>query len=242
LPLLIEEIRRALNPARRRVFEARFKRIVEAHQRLRNAALEDARIGWNLSPISVPRMVSELAHKIADRDWAMVSGYQFTGQWQRRLLNFSAHYRYNGDSGAFGIGYDSPAAVGAALAHRGHGRLPVAIVGDGDFNFVGAVALRTAVEEKIPLLMLVHNNGAHHAEVMIVERTCGVRGRGADQAHIGTRFPGPPIDYAAVAKGYGAYAEGPIHDPADLGPAIERALARVNEGQPALIDVVSQPR
>ena len=38
------------------------------------------------------------------------------------------------------------------------------------------------------------------------------------------------------------YAEGPIENPKDLGPAIRRALAVVKKGEPALIDVVSQGR
>jgi len=38
------------------------------------------------------------------------------------------------------------------------------------------------------------------------------------------------------------FAQGPIDNPADLGPAITRALAVVKRGEPALIDVVSQPR
>jgi len=52
----------------------------------------------------------------------------------------------------------------------------------------------------------------------------------------------PDIDYASIAKGYGLYAEGPITDPKDLAPAIRRAIARVKAGEPALLDVVTQPR
>ena len=38
------------------------------------------------------------------------------------------------------------------------------------------------------------------------------------------------------------YSEGPISDPKDLGPAIKRSIERVKAGEPALIDVVTQPR
>jgi hypothetical protein len=38
------------------------------------------------------------------------------------------------------------------------------------------------------------------------------------------------------------WAEGPISEPADLGPAIARAMAQVKSGKPALIDVLTQPR
>jgi acetolactate synthase-1/2/3 large subunit len=52
----------------------------------------------------------------------------------------------------------------------------------------------------------------------------------------------PNIDYATVARGFGVHGEGPITDPNELGPAIRRALAVVRRGEPALIDVVTDPR
>ena len=52
----------------------------------------------------------------------------------------------------------------------------------------------------------------------------------------------PNIDYSKMAQSMGWYGEGPITDPKDLGPAIKRALAAVKRGEPALVDVVTQPR
>ena len=66
--------------------------------------------------------------------------------------------------------------------------------------------------------------------------------RGIENGDIGTALVSPDIDYASIAKGYGLYAEGPITDPKDLGPAIRRAIERVKAGEPALLDVVTQPR
>jgi len=66
--------------------------------------------------------------------------------------------------------------------------------------------------------------------------------RGIDRAYIGTTIEDPNIDYAKLAQSMGWFAEGPITDPKDLGPAIKRALAAVKHGEPALVDVVSQPR
>ena len=115
-------------------------------------------------------------------------------------------------------------------------------MGDGDFNFVGAGALWTAAHHKIPLLLVIHNNRAYHAEVMLVQRTAARRGRGNDNVDIGNVIRDPAPDYAKIAQGFGVYAEGPIADPAALAPAFERALARVRAGEPALVDVISQPR
>ena len=68
------------------------------------------------------------------------------------------------------------------------------------------------------------------------------RNRGAKNAHIGTTLSQPNIDYAQMARSYGMYAEGPIENPKDLAPALTRAIARVKKGEPALIDIVTQPR
>ena len=241
LPSLLGEVRNLVTPTRRRVLDERGARVATAHREARATAVREARFGWSSSPVSVPRMIAELNAQVKTDDWAIVSGRQFTGRWQRLLMNHDAHYRYNGDSGGFGIGYDTPAAVGGALAHSEHGRLSIAIVGDGDLNF-GPGVLWTAVHHQIPLLLIVHNNRAYHAEVMIVQRMCGTRGRGADKAHIGSEITDPNISYAKMAEAYGMYNEGPIESPGDLTPALRRALERVRAGEPALIDVVSQPR
>jgi thiamine pyrophosphate-dependent acetolactate synthase large subunit-like protein len=241
LPALIEEIRRQTTSDRRSVFEARGAQVAAAHRDIHLARLRDARYGWNSSPVSVPRLIAELGVQIADDDWAIVSGHQFTGDWQRQLLNHDKFHRYNGDCGGFGIGYDTPASVGAALAHARAGRLSIGIVGDGDLNYSPGV-LWTAAHHRIPVLLVVHNNRAYHAQVMIVQRMCGARGRGNANAHIGNVIANPNISYAQMARAYGMHSEGPIEDPAELAGAYRRALAKVRAGEPALVDVVSQPR
>jgi len=77
---------------------------------------------------------------------------------------------------------------------------------------------------------------------MIVQRMCASRGRGTDRAQIGTTINNPDVDYKKIANGYGLYAEGPVSNPNELAPALQRALARVRAGEPALVDVVSQAR
>ena len=52
----------------------------------------------------------------------------------------------------------------------------------------------------------------------------------------------PNIDYSMMAKAYGMYGAGPISNPNDLGPAIKKAIEVVKKGEPALLDVITQPR
>jgi benzoylformate decarboxylase/acetolactate synthase-1/2/3 large subunit len=63
-----------------------------------------------------------------------------------------------------------------------------------------------------------------------------------DTAKIGTVIEDPNIDFAGLARAQGVWAEGPITDPAAIGPALQRAMAVIKKGEPALIDVVSQGR
>jgi acetolactate synthase I/II/III large subunit len=88
----------------------------------------------------------------------------------------------------------------------------------------------------------MHNNRAYHQEYMYVQAMANRHARGITNAHIGTTLTDPNIDFATVAKGFGVYGEGPITDPKDLGPALERAVAVVKRGEPALVDVVTEPR
>jgi thiamine pyrophosphate-dependent acetolactate synthase large subunit-like protein len=88
----------------------------------------------------------------------------------------------------------------------------------------------------------MHNNRAYHQEVMHIQRMANRRQRGITSAHIGTTITDPNIDYALLARSMGLYAEGPITNPKELGPALRRAIARVERGETALLDVVTQPR
>jgi acetolactate synthase I/II/III large subunit len=241
LPLLIEEVKRQLTPDRTRVLRERGAKLADAHRAARMNAMEAAAFGWDSSPVSLARLCGELWDQIKTEDWSLVSWQGFISGWPGRLWNFDKHYRYIGGQGAGAMGYGAPAAVGAALANRAHGRLSINIQTDGDLNYAPGV-LWTACHHKIPLLTVMHNNRAYHQEVMFVQQMASERNRGADRAHIGTTLREPNIDYAKMAQAYGMYGEGPIENPKDLGPALKRALDRVKRGEPAMLDVVTQPR
>ncbi len=241
LPYLIEAVRRLTTSARRSVFKARGAQLARDHQQTLEQSRAAAAVGWDIQPISTARMCAELYEQIRNEDWALCNGTVFQNWWPQQLWTATQHHQYIGDSGAYGLGYLPGATVGAALAHRQHGRLAVAIGGDGDLMFAPG-ALWTAAHHRIPLLYLVHNNRAYHQEIMFVQMMANKRNRGIDRAAIGNAITDPNIDFAKFANGLGVYAEGPITDPQDLGPALKRAIAVVKRGEPALVDVVSQGR
>ncbi len=241
LPALIEEIKKELTPDHKRALAERGAKLAEAHKKAWDRQIEDAQYGWDSSPVSLGRLCAELWPLIKNDDWSLVSWQGFISNWPNRLWRFDKHYQYIGGQGAGGMGYGAPAAVGAALANRKHGRLSVSIQTDGDLNYAPGV-LWTAAHHRVPLLTIMHNNRGYHQEVMFVEEQAALHNRGGDRSHIGTKLWDPNIDYAKMAQAYGMHGEGPITNPDDLVPALKRGLEIVKKGEPAMIDVVTQPR
>jgi len=242
LPSLIEAIKRLITDDRRRALDDRGKQLAADRQGLLDQARTAATYGWDASPISTARLSAELWAQIQDKDWSLVSDVApGMSNWPLRLWAFEKHYHFIGGAGGYGVGYGAPAAVGAALANRKYGRLSVNIQCDGDLMYAPGV-LWTAAHHRIPILNVMHNNRAYHQEVMHLQRMGNRHNRGVTRAGIGTTITEPNIDFAKLAQSMGVHAEGPITDPADLGPAIQRAIAVVVRGEPALVDVVTQPR
>jgi thiamine pyrophosphate-dependent acetolactate synthase large subunit-like protein len=241
VPYLIEAVGMEITPAIKTRLATRGQKLADNHARQYEAAKRGAAAGWDASPITTARLSMELWEQIKDDDFAagaITNGLSF---WPFALWDFNKNYQHIGGQGGGGLGYASPASVGAALANKHNGRLNVAVVGDGDYNMAPGV-MWTAAQQQLPMLMIVHNNGGYYQEFMHLERMAGQRSRGTDNGSWGCTFDHPTPLYAKLAQGYGAYAEGPISDPKDLGPAIKRALAVVKKGEPAFLDVVSQPR
>src|SRR5215472_9134194 len=240
LALLIEAVKRLIDPSRKSAYDTRGKKLAVAHQAMVEQTKSDATLGWDASPITTARMCAEVYVQIKDEDWSMV-GTSIRLSWPHRLWNFDKPYRWNGVSGGAGVGYNLPASLGAALANKQHGRLTVSFGGDGDFMFAPGT-LWTAAHHRIPMLYIVQNNRAYHQEYMYLTAMAARRSRGIENAHIGTTLTDPNIDFATVARGFGVHGEGPVTNPNNLAPALKRAIAAVKSGQPALVDVVTDPR
>jgi acetolactate synthase-1/2/3 large subunit len=144
--------------------------------------------------------------------------------WVHRYYEFSAYpSQLAPRSGS--MGYGVPAAVGAKAVHPD--RTVVCLAGDGDFLMTGQ-ELATAVQEELPVVFLVVNNGMY----------------GTIRMHQERRYPGRPYatdlvnpDFAAYAEAFGAHGAVVERDD-EVGPALEAALAC---GRPAVVELRVDP-
>ena len=220
--------------------EGRRKELGEKQKSRRAKWLADARAKASHSAISTAWLALELGEVIGKEDWVLVNGN--SNGWARRLWDFTKPNQHLGASGGAGVGYGASAAIGAALALKGSGKLAVDIQSDGDLLMTSS-SLWTAAKHRIPLLMVMHNNQSYYNSEEHGIEVAKFRKRPVENAGIGTHVDDPAVDYAKMAQSFGLYAEGPISRTADLRPALERAMKYVKEKQlPALVDVISEPR
>jgi thiamine pyrophosphate-dependent acetolactate synthase large subunit-like protein len=147
---------------------------------------------------------------------------------------------YLGSDGGGGVGGGPGISVGAALALKSSGRLAVAVCGDGDF-MMGCTALWTAAHYKIPLLIVVANNRSFFNDELHQERVARMRNRPVENRWVGQRISEPDIDIAAIARAQGAQGFGPITAASDLAATFAKAIAAVDAGSVAVVDVRVEP-
>lgn len=242
VPSLVELVRERLpgDTMSVSIRQARREHLAEKHRSLRAQWWVQADSSRAESPVSLAHMAAEVWRVIQNEDWVLA--YHTHNPWPFRLWDIDQPYRYASSSGGAGVGYGIGGAIGVALAHRGTGRVCVDLQADGDLLY-NTAALWTLAHHRLPLLIVMHNNRSYYNSEEHAERMARMRGRPVERKGIGTHIVDPAVDFAQVARGFGLWAEGPIEDPSQLRPALERALQVVKrEGRAALVDVVTQPR
>ena len=167
----------------------------------------------------------------------------FTGLargWPIELFPFRDPLAYMGKDGGGGIGSGPGISVGAALALSRMGRLPVAVLGDGDFA-MGTSALWSAAHHKIPLLVILNNNRSYFNDELHQETVAVTRGREKANRWIGQRMSDPEVEFATLVKGYGCIGLGPIKTVAELGPALAEGVKALRDGKVCVIDCWVDP-
>jgi thiamine pyrophosphate-dependent acetolactate synthase large subunit-like protein len=156
--------------------------------------------------------------------------------WNGAWWPFRHPLDFLGGDGGGGLGAGPGVTVGAALALKGTGRMAIGICGDGDF-LMGVTALWTATHYRIPLLIVVANNRSFYNDEVHQERVARMRNRPVENKWIGQRIADPDIDIAALARAQGAHGFGPVEDARRLEPMLAEAVAAVEAGGVAVVDV-----
>lgn len=237
LPLLVEKCKEKLsrNESLKEEIKRRYEILSSRHFKIRDKWKEDARNDWDLKPMTLSRLASEIWEVIKDEDWVLTANT--LRKWTRKLWEWDKPYRHTGES--LGTGTQINISLGVALAYKGTDKLVVDIQPDGDLLF-NLSALWIASHYKIPMLIVMHNNRAYldiwDHQITIAKQ----RGNSIERANIGAEIDKPAVDFAKIAKSFGWYAEGPIEDGSNVQDALKRAIRVIKkEGRPALIDTVT---
>lgn len=187
--------------------------------------------------ITVDHMADALRRAVGERTFSLT---HVSLSWNGASWPLRHPLDYLGSDGGGGVGGGPGISVGAALALKGSGRLPVAVCGDGDF-LMGVTSLWTAVHYHIPLLIVVANNRSFFNDELHQERVARMRNRPVENRWIGQRISEPDIDLASMARAQGAQGFGPVENIADLARIFEQAIAAVEAGAVAVVDVRVEP-
>jgi acetolactate synthase I/II/III large subunit len=213
----LSELLRACGPAEPDRYEQGVKRVLEAN---RHGSFESEDSIADSVPIPAQRLVAELSRRLPAN--AVVT----CDAGENRL--FMAHHYRTGSANGFiqaggigGMGYAIPAAMGAKLAEPE--RLCVAVCGDGGFS-MAMNGLMTSVEKRIPIAVVVMNNG-------MLGWVAHDNGEGID-----TGFR--DFDHAEIARALGC--DGYVaRTPHELASSLDAAVARPNST--SVIDVRISP-
>jgi acetolactate synthase I/II/III large subunit len=182
--------------------EARRRELTDIHNKLREGWAEQARREADARPVSLATMSSIIWDEVKNSDPVLA----FTGfnDWPLRLWDLTEPYQHFGPSGGAGVGYGIGGAIGVALANKDSNRLSISLQPDGDLLYATS-ALWTAAHDRLPLLMVMHNNRSYFNSEEHARRMAESRGRPMERSGIGVQIADPNVDFASIAKGFGIW-------------------------------------
>lgn len=174
-------------------------------------------------------LIMEQLRTLLPRDAILANGAGNYATWAHRYFRYDpAGIQLAPTSGA--MGYGVPAAIAAQAACPD--RMVVALAGDGCFMMTGQ-ELATAVQHRLPVIILIVNNGMYGTIRMHQERNYPGR-------VIGTDLQNP--DFPALAQAYGA-AGYRVRESAEFAPVFTAATAQAQETRlPAVIEIILDPQ
>jgi thiamine pyrophosphate-dependent acetolactate synthase large subunit-like protein len=209
----------------------RLEKVREASSGLRQAYLESARAEWDASELTWPRLLLTL-DQLLDTDAVIVEELG-SEDWVLRSFPFADGKKTKlGRTLGRSLGWGVAASIGVKLALPD--RQVVSLQGDGGFLFSQAEALWSMSRYDVPVVTLVCNNRSYdEPRNNMLMRNGRARQAGKDMiCYLGS----PDVAFADLARAFGVKGER-VASPAELQPAVERAIAATREGRPYLLDV-----
>ena len=141
-----------------------------------------------------------------------------------------------------GLGFSGGMALGLKLAQPG--RRVVQVIGDGGFHFSSPDSVYAVAQQyQLPIFTVVLDNGGWQAVKSATQRVYP-KGVAAEtdqfQSRLTSGRQGERRDFSEVAKAFGAHGEC-VREPDALAPAIDRALAALEDGKAAVLHVHVTP-
>ncbi|HLE63630.1 MAG TPA: thiamine pyrophosphate-binding protein [Pyrinomonadaceae bacterium] len=192
-----------------------------------------AKSNWDNNPISWSRLAMELDNAL-DPDALIVDelstektkifSYLRTREGGRTRIGRSIQQA---------LGWGVGLSIGTKLAKPNS--QVVSVVGDGAFMFGQSEALWSMARYDVPVITVVFNNRSYNEPRQRIMGKMGKQGQtGKDMAcYLGS----PDVDFAKVAAAFGIAGE-VVTTPAQIRPALDRAIKTTRGGKPYLLDVV----
>ena len=176
-----------------------------------------------MSPdVVMPQFVIEQISKVCN-DAIIVTEVGQHQMWAAQYFNYRKPRTFITSGGLGTMGYGFPAAMGAKVGRPD--KTVIDIAGDGSFQ-MNSQELATVVQNKIPVVVVILNNGylgmVRQWQELFYER------------RYSCTFIKGSVDFVKLAEAYGALGLR-AERPSEVGPAIEEA---VRSGRPAVVDVI----
>jgi thiamine pyrophosphate-dependent acetolactate synthase large subunit-like protein len=223
LDALIEEVRDRLNGKPR----GRLGAVTGKIRALKEEWLGEwmPRLTSNSAPLSPYRVIWDLMHTVDVPNTIVTHD---SGSPRDQLVPFwqcKTPRSYIGWGKSTQLGYGLGLAIGAKLAAPE--KLCINVWGDAAIGFTG-MDIETAARAKLPILSILMNNYVMAAELNVMKYST--------EKYHSTDIGG---NYADFARALGCYGER-VTEPGAIVPAIKRALEKINDGQPALLEFMTE--
>ncbi len=227
---LADTLQQEMSGSAREAARTRAASLGDEKRRAREAFQRRVKERWDRQPMSVERMMTELARALPSNaiiaDESVTSRAALTG-----AMDFDEPGSFYGIRGG-ALGWAMPGCLGIQLAKPG--RPVVAVVGDGASLYT-IQALWTAARYNIPVTWVICNNRTYR--ILKVNMDIYLRNMLKDaqreSRYVGMDFP-LPLNLARIAEGFGVHGRR-VETPSELRPTLEEAFSL---DRPALVDVV----